>query len=398
MGCTSSLPPPTNPPDDDDDDPEVESVPQQPTTMRPSIKSSIQNQHHLLIQKNNALKLKAATKLTKHLPQLTPQVQQQFQERTGQTAAHSFLSIQYALHAKNSTAVADPENPNDPSNLTKAFDATSTLSAVDLSKALQLPHHHINPQTGVDSHRHTDDCFARQLHTCFTNTKGLIDYNQWVMMVGKMTSNKEQEFQDMMYTVFNVTNHPHGICYTDMLEMTMSIFQMACNDIDLQKEMETVGLDWISCSLTYEETLKTLVREWMEETFVDAAQGKQKQKQPGVGRQVVSKKQFNQWLVRVVDLSRVGMQTETTTTPTTKKREVQPKEDHQHGVGETDDHQQGPSKQPPSATTTNTPTIRASPIDTIDWSEESGSETEDEDADLAVLDNIHQSGGGTGYI
>ena len=171
-------------------------------------------------------------------------------------------------------------------------------------------------------------------------------------MTNKGTDSDTNAFHQMMYNMFNVNQNEQGITYQDMLDMTMSVFQMACHDGDFETSMTAVGLDWVSCSVTYESTLQLLCNEWLSETFaIDGNEGNDP---------YVTKEQFNQWLTNVFDLTR------STATATTVVEE-------QH-----DD------------STTN-------PVDQIDWGEGSTDDDEEDEEDEEEV-SIHQSSGGTGYI
>jgi hypothetical protein len=355
MGCNSSKQPETPP--TEEEEPEVESVPERPKTLITKQKPP----NKLLIEHIDPNKLIFAAKLS---PLLSPETQQQFQDHE-----HHYLSVQYALHAHNATYNAtieptdrpkdqDENDENDPSDHNRAapvdadaeLDASkSTLSVVGLSKALNLPHAHINPEPLSTDTLHKEDCYARQLYRCFAKGNNKIDYQQFVHTIGTMTNKGTADtdaFHQMMYDMFNINQNEQGITYQDMLDMTMSVFQMACHDGDFETSMNAVGLDWVSCSVTYESTLQMLCNEWLSDTFAIGGNGG--------NDSYVTKEQFNQWLTNVFDLTR------STATATTVVEE-------QH-----DDSTTNPVE------------------DQIDWGE--GSTDDEEDV------SIHQSSGGTGYI
>jgi hypothetical protein len=334
MGCNSSKQnPPPEPTDDDSVEAEVESVPERPnniTNLR--VRRNISNDDNNNDNNNNnkattisylnTIKIQSATDIASTLHSLVPKnIQAQFQDHE-----HRYLAFKYAMHAHNiidrdpdRDPDQDKENDDDDdhhnnNSIDDYYDIheiknqknklnihSSTLSAVNLSKALNLPYKHIDPtiQTLQRSHDY-DDCYAKQLHLIFQSKNGTIDYNQFMQTCSQMKHTSS--FYTVMYNMFQITeDQEQGILREDILKMTMSVFQMACHDPSFKDAMNDIGLDWFKCSNdgSNNKLLQSICTEWINETFnieTTAATGD--------SNQHVTRDQFNQWLSSIVNVTK----------------------------------------------------------------------------------------------
>ena len=318
---------------------------------------------------------------------------------------HSELSTLFVLHAstpvndqvEDGAEAAVEEEDVDPANI--------ALSVIGLSKAFDLPHEHIHTTTNIQEQ--PDDLFARQLHRYFAGSNGHVEFNDFAKHVLNLMSSDKQQLTDTLYNLFNLSEHEEGILLNDMVNMTISMLHMACNDRSFDDELDSVGLDWVHCSVVNEETLNAIVKEWVREVFFTTIEKNKEgthndddeevRHGGGVsGRGIVAKKtcisreEFQLWFCGLSNLQGNNMfarrktitvpvtPTLPTPTPTPKSlRRRKPPTPIDVDHDDLENNQQLGQKN----------------IDSIDWTEGADSSSSgDED------DEIQLSQGGTGYI
>ena len=330
------------------------------------------------------------------------------------------------------------------------------LSVAGLSKALTLPHQHIHEiisATDIEVEERDsssssssswkgdakiDDLFARQIHQCFvaTGTSGQaagikVEYEDFAQKVATLTKGDKEDKINFMFDVYDIRRgekklkkkeakeeekeekeveekkeekkeeedeeDEEGISFTDMCNMTISMLHMGCNDPEIKNDLKRLSIDWIGL-VSQEETLKSVVREWIRETFGFGGGGG-----GGGGGQKVTRLEFHRWMCTLQDMDgdsifhkktteeeeEVEEEEEERTTdsnavPSGRRRVPVPAEEEEELLENTDQQSQ------------------QEVIDQIDWNEgdgeDSGEEDEEEPTTSTAENNMHQSAGGTGYI
>ena len=159
---------------------------------------------------------------------------------------------------------------------------------------------------------------------------------------------------------------------------------MACNDDAFAAELDSLGLDWVHCAVVHEDTIRTVVKEVIKETFIESAVTQKKH---------VTKVDFQNWMQGLMNLKGNNIFNKAVV-----ENDIEESNDETPAIlpprlnkqipATTDDNDGNNENENESGSGSN-------PIDRIDWNEQDEDEDEGEVKDEG---EIHQSQGGTGYI
>ena len=376
MGCNNSK----QPTEEIDDEPEVENVPQ--TRNKETTEQSLKNPSGKIFRSLKGVSFAIIAAKRAKLRPLPPQIAQSFSEQHTND-----LSLIFAQHAQQSSLSLDHDQDDDDEDINSSM----TLSVIALSKALSLPYQHIHPTdtnttaTNPTPTHHSSDLFARQLHRCFANESGTIEFRDFMQHVATLkTAGNPLLLTEYIYNLFNVSQQEDGILLSDMIDMTVSLLHMACNDDAFAAELDSLGLDWVHCAVVHEDTIRTVVKEVIKETFIESAVTQKKH---------VTKVDFQNWMQGLMNLKGNNIFNKAVV-----ENDIEESNDETSAIlpprlnrqipATTDDTNGNNENENESGSGSN-------PIDRIDWNEQDEDEDEGEVKDEG---EIHQSQGGTGYI